>query len=843
MFLVFCQLGPRPIRFFQHRLLSHLILGCGSLLIPFLIWASPVVIPVEGAEEYYLEQSAYLLEDQEGQWTIQDVVGLNEASWTPHNSKTVPNFGFTDSAIWVRLQIQNHNPTVQQWLLEIGYSQLDYVHLYLPQADGSFLQKISGDQYPFSQREVIHRNFAFHLPLPLGETVTVYLRFQTESSMQFPLMLWSSERFIAQATQAAHGLGAYYGIMLVMMLYNLFLYLSVRDRSYLFYVLHIGVLALGQMALNGLAKQYLWPDFPTISNGSVVFLSAGIMFTSTLFSIAFLHTRKYSLRLHRLLVVLMGAAVLIMLLSLFTSYSTSIRGAVALAPIWAGLLFLTGFVVWHRGYSPARYYLFAWSAFLIGAVALVLKSNGMLPRNFFTEYSVQIGAALEVVLLSLGLADRINVLKKEKSEAQREIRQRLEALLDVTKKLAAARNPFQVLREASSTIVRECDSAPIATVFLAFRMPHPGQDWKNYRCFQIPPNDIWSATAIDPEKVETKTPTIVQQQLDITTHEGWFNTENALWIFIRPQEGIQGAMVFEGITAHTLPRRDLDFINTLIPSISIALDNMCFQHRLTEKVRMENELKTAAAMQSAFFPKSLPQLPQIEFASYYQSATETGGDWYGFITEVQGAIYILIGDVTGHGVPAALVTAAASSTCRLMSKLYYHRHQLLEEHPTPKELLTHFNQAVFEAGNPDYLMTFFIGQLDLQTGLMTFSNAGHNFPLLIGKEGKIKSLLNQNYRLGDSPHTRFSENTVQLQQDDVLVFYTDGLVENMNPQGEAWGERRFKRYLKRNRNLPMTPLIEKLIHEAYTFYNDQPLADDMTILACQIRGTFRHPMT
>ncbi len=258
---------------------------------------------------------------------------------------------------------------------------------------------------------------------------------------------------------------------------------------------------------------------------------------------------------------------------------------------------------------------------------------------------------------------------------------------------------------------------------------------------------------------------------------------------------------------------------------------------IRDNIRMEGELKTAAAVQQALFPKQIPQVNNLKLAGFFQSATETGGDWYGFITELDDQLYIMIGDVTGHGTPAALVTATASATCKTIKEIFTYNGKN-RRNISPSLILQKLNKLVLDAGYSKFLMTFFIAKIDLATGLMTFSNAAHNFPIVIRANGDAIHLLSRGYRLGNLEDPKFTEKTLQLEMDDLLFFYTDGLTETQNEQGEMWGERRLVRYLKKHRNLPIEELVHNVVQESYRFCNNRPLEDDVTIVTCRVAEPF-----
>ncbi len=276
---------------------------------------------------------------------------------------------------------------------------------------------------------------------------------------------------------------------------------------------------------------------------------------------------------------------------------------------------------------------------------------------------------------------------------------------------------------------------------------------------------------------------------------------------------------------------DVEYIKSMLNEIKIAHHNI---NAIRQNARMEGELKTAAAVQYALFPKSLPQVRNLELACFFQSASETGGDWYGFATNIENSLFVLIGDVTGHGTPAALVAATASATCKTLEEMYH----INQKVPAPSEVLQHLNRAVFEAGAPDFLMTFFVAQIDLDTGQMQFSNAGHNFPIVMRGDGTIQHALNTNCRLGNTKEWEFTEGVLDLQEGDLLFLYTDGLIENVNKNDEMWGERKLVRSLKKKIHLSAHDAVQEIIRETENFRDGHPPDDDVTIVACKVVAPF-----
>ncbi|SEL03083.1 Signal transduction histidine kinase [Atopomonas hussainii] len=377
-----------------------------------------------------LGQHVEVLEDVRGEWTITDVASPQLLRSFRPLSQPVLNAGYSNSVFWLRL-VLDYQPVTEQrdarWLLELAYPPLDSVKLYVTQ-EGQWREIASGDSLPFAARPIKAHTYLFPLPLAAGQSEVVYLRLQSEGSLQAPLTLWSPISYLEEQPGRIYALGMIYGVLLVMLVYNLFIFISVRDWSYLFYILYIGSFGLYQLSVNGAAIEYFWPDNPWWANAATPFLVGMAGVFGSQFARSFLHTSEHSPWLDRLLLALMLWAAGCMVLALTSSYSVAMPLATLMALVFSVLVFTAGLVALWRGMRVARYFLFAWTAFLLGGVINTLMVMGYLPNMFLTMYASQIGSAIEVALLSLALADRINALKEERARILHEASEKLQVL-------------------------------------------------------------------------------------------------------------------------------------------------------------------------------------------------------------------------------------------------------------------------------------------------------------------------------------------------------------------------------------------------------------------------------
>ena len=373
-------------------------------------------------KKYELGLYADYLVDPEGGIRIQDLLSPNGDYHWKKNTTPTPNFAFSKSVYWIRLNFHSNLPTDDSLLFEIAFPLQDYVDYYAVNNNGVIKEVNTGDRRPFSTREIEYRNFLFSLDVPSGGKRTVYIRLDTADGLHepTPMILWDSQEFTLQHGIRSLGLGLYFGIMLVMALYNLFVYVSMGDKAYLYYVTYILGFSFWLFSYYGFSFQYLWPNSPNLGNQSIVVLTCTWTSFMALFVRSFLNSKKNLRWFDKLINIYITLMTLTILMSFYGNYSIGILSVIGFGVPACIAGIVAGFSSWKAGYRPARFFLLAWSALLISLVIFCLKISGIFPTIWVIERSIQIGSAIEVVLLSLGLADRINALRKEKIAAQKE---------------------------------------------------------------------------------------------------------------------------------------------------------------------------------------------------------------------------------------------------------------------------------------------------------------------------------------------------------------------------------------------------------------------------------------
>ena len=386
--------------------------------------AAPPVVLDDRQGEYPLGLHLELLADPDMQWTIEDVSAPPLADrFVPSRQENLQLGEFIPS-LWGRFTVHNTTTATKEWVLIstlMGYE--NGFDLFVPDTSAgpspSWTVKRVEGRIAFKDREFQHRYPGFRLAIEPGETRTFYLRLGP--AIALVLTLWSQEAFAEQDHDAQIVLGAYYGLILVMALYNLFIFFSLRDRSYLYYVLMIVFAGFWFAIWNGLFTEYLWPE-GTWSWAQLQVLSFGLGSAAIFkFVQSFLITRVHLPRIHRLISVMIALHVPIVIAPFFELHALffAIQQFFELAK-WS-LVLAAGILTWRRGFRPARFFVPAWAVYVCAGFMINLAFMGVLPLNFVTLNGFQIAHALEVILLSLALADRINLLRTEKEAQEAEL--------------------------------------------------------------------------------------------------------------------------------------------------------------------------------------------------------------------------------------------------------------------------------------------------------------------------------------------------------------------------------------------------------------------------------------
>ena len=392
----------------------------------------------------------YTLEDKTGRMSILDVATSNLFIQSQQEN---PYFGISSSSYWIKFELQNK--TEKNVLLQIGNPLLDEVELYKPISNGKYKVERTGEKLPFAQRPYQAETFIFKLNNS-KEIQTYYLKIKGGELLIVPLSIGTEQMFQDISETKNIIVGIFAGLMLAMIFYNSFIYFSIRDQTYLFYILGTLFVFLTQLSFLGYSYKFLWPEQPWFNNLSpVLFTSLAALFVFN-FARLLLNTKEIAPAFTWFIYTAIAAYGFATIFKALDIYPLSYHILDICALSFSVYVIILTIKRIKQNYRPARFFLFAWSILLIGFSLFALKDLGLLPYNEFTNYTMPAGTALESIIFSLALADRINILKKENEEKQNEI---IRHLQEKEKHLRAAKESELILEKLKKeTLISQIDS-------------------------------------------------------------------------------------------------------------------------------------------------------------------------------------------------------------------------------------------------------------------------------------------------------------------------------------------------------------------------------------------------
>ena len=369
-----------------------------------------------------------LLEDKTGKLSFDDVRAPDYAMRFRESTLDAPGFGFTHSAYWIRLPVHNTSGAQRAWLLEVAYSQLDDVTIYAPGLSGDYSARATGDFRPFNTRDVAFRTFVFSLREPAHSKSVYYLRIASTGAMNLPLVAWDSGSFLAHQPYDLGAAFFFYGIILVMACYNLCAYLFIRQVEHLHYVMFIVASGVLQFTLSGHMFQFVLPNQMVLIHQLIPLGFALSLATACYTGNAYLALQQSFPAVTRTLNWVGTVYLVLGPLTIVLPYAVRLMIlGTGFAFVTLGLFGLSLYLLKHR-VSRARLYTAAWGPAIIGFGVYTLRALGILSSNFFTDWSIQIGGSVQLVLLSSALADRINTMRRDLSSLNGELSKKVDAL-------------------------------------------------------------------------------------------------------------------------------------------------------------------------------------------------------------------------------------------------------------------------------------------------------------------------------------------------------------------------------------------------------------------------------
>jgi two-component system, sensor histidine kinase LadS len=359
-------------------------------------------------------------------------------------------FSQTDSVYWVRVRVANLSDRRQLWYLKLNYPLLDQLRFWMvgdspaQSPENQYIE--TGDQHPFHSRAVDYRYYLFPVTLGAGDKATLTLRIQSDGALNVPLSLSTPDEIITRSNNLTLAHGLFYGALTIFAIFNLLLYFSSGTVYYLHNAFYMASLAMFLFAMGGFANQYFWPDSTGFANTSIPLLIAICCLAITLFGRSFLDIAANTLS-DRLLKAQAWISVAMAILAFVLPYGLSIMINAAIGLLIVAGLFITGLIRWHEGYSPAKWYVLAWSGMLAGTLIYALAAFGYIADFMAREIFMQVAVGTQVLLLNYAIVQRWRLLNQKLLDVEQNARTELEQ--KVHERTAQLRSTMRELEKAN----------------------------------------------------------------------------------------------------------------------------------------------------------------------------------------------------------------------------------------------------------------------------------------------------------------------------------------------------------------------------------------------------------
>ncbi len=862
-----------------HRILRQLTFFFTAFWAVQVVDAETIIIQ-DNNQKIDLGYHFEFMADPDHQYDIQQV-SSGKANYLFGRSNTAnPNFGMTKSAYWVRFSLKNESTHRTQFLLEIKNPFLDYVDLYYSQAY-QWISVEGGDQYAFSHRQVKNRHHVFPIHLPIGESATYYIRVRSENgALQFPATLWTQSSFTTHHHELQFIFGINYGMIIFIIINNLFLFWSVRHYSDLYYVIAMICSLLFVAALNGHGYEYLWTDNIWIQNNILPILMISVSFWTTIFCRNFLDTKIHIPKTDKMLLILIGVQAVTMILPLVVPYvySVSINSIASILAFMT--LLVAGIMSVRRKVPSSGFFVIAFSLYLFGLVVYRLKSWAFIPLTPVTEYSVQIGAVLQVVLISFAMSDKVKRLQKERSKAQKEalrlqqeitenleqkVIERTTQIETQAKEIEMAYRNVEVLARIGQEITSSLNFEEIfhklynyvnkvmdASMFgVDIYYPERAEvEYKfNIENDQSLPSEVVSMREKNNLSVWTikNRAEILMNDVEAESSKFVPNLEfvsgswpgSVIYIPLIIGSRVLGCVTVQSFHKNAYDAQDVDVMKTLASYAVIALDHAkAYDTLRTANNSTMQSIRYAKRIQEAVLPSHKKLIENFEDSFiFYEPRDIVSGDFYWF-SEVNGLKLIAAVDCTGHGVPGAFMTMMGNDLLN---------HVVNDEEITePSEILyaldrkvqrtlhiqtSMANQKSIQGRNDGMDMSLVV--IDEANQKIAF--AGAKCPLFYIQNGQEFLLKGSKFPIGSSQFNfkkSFETQEIAYQKGDVFYMYSDGFQDQFGgEEGRKYLSKRFRRFLTHMSQNPLREQRRMLKKELRNWQGRNRQTDDILVIA------------
>lgn len=367
----------------------------------------------------FMPYDLYYFNDSTNALTLEDVSQASFSSqFQRHSSYQNKDFR-PNSSYWIKFSIKHNRQSSKAWVLEFYDQTIDQLEAYIPHDDGTYELLQMGDDQPFRSRTFRHKNFEVVLDMKTDSVRDYYFKVRSHEFADIRIAFKSINYFVYYATNEYFLFGTFYGMILIISLYNFLVYLAIREIKNIFYICYMLSVAAYAMSLDGIGFQYIWYNHPEWNNYATGVSLFSLIVWALIFTQRFLSTKSNAPVLHRMLtaLIVLRAAWFVVALVFFPRLLTFRNPDI----IPLSMIFYTAIRVWRNGYRPARFFVIGYGVLFLGFFLRTLVYFNVLPFTTLSHYSLHFSFVFEMLFLTVALGDRIRILKDNRDRALRRI--------------------------------------------------------------------------------------------------------------------------------------------------------------------------------------------------------------------------------------------------------------------------------------------------------------------------------------------------------------------------------------------------------------------------------------
>lgn len=350
-----------------------------------------------------------VLEDPSNSLSYVDVISSSRFQISKNE---VPNIDVSSSTFWYKFSITNQT-SEKELFIELAYPIIDSLELLTVAKDGTFSVIKTGEYIPYYRRLFQHQNYIFPISIPYKETHTYFLKINTVEQAQIPIVIGTSKTLFTSTTISDLIFGLYAGLIIGLFFYNIFIYLTVKSTVYLYYILYIFFVGFTQACVQGYSSRFFYPNSAELADIMMVIAPALSGVFALYFFDNFLNLKRKNKYFHYGIIFFLILYTIVIVVGSIGYYRFAAKSVQIVAMLGSLFVLAIAARLSYKGSRQAKFFLVSWTLFLISVIIFVMKNFGVLPYNYYTYYALQVGSALEVILLSFALADKINILQAQ----------------------------------------------------------------------------------------------------------------------------------------------------------------------------------------------------------------------------------------------------------------------------------------------------------------------------------------------------------------------------------------------------------------------------------------------